>query len=529
MKIHRITALAGILLIMLASCGPSPDLQPIVPSLEPVPASTSTSEPIRLWMDAAVPDSLRESALEWGIPFTDDSSASIRLEVSKSSSEVKWIYALVAPFPTVTDGVTSDELRAAWNASSSGSFDGSPLLMEESTLAALTALWGEPASGAIRTVPADQLLDAAWAERPSWAIIPFESIQPRWKVLTVDGQSPIRKDFDPSGYPLQAGFSLIKPPDANLANVTLPSTNRDPSKLTTVILTGVTALARATAATMDAKGVLYPGEEVRGLLREADITHINNEVPFYGGCPAPDPNQGQEVFCSAPRYIELLTDVGADIVELSGDHFADYGEGAMFETLDIYDKFGILYYGGGRNLEDGRKPLPLEVNGNKIVFIGCNYKTVYASATETVPGAVPCDFDYMTEQIGLYSAQGYSVISTFQYHEFDSPEARPQQMIDFRRMADAGAVIVSGSQAHVPQVMEFYNDSFIHYGLGNLFFDQMHKAQRREFIDRHVFYDGRYLGVELITTYLVDFSRPRMMTLEERARFLTEYFEASGW
>jgi hypothetical protein len=205
----------------------------------------------------------------------------------------------------------------------------------------------------------------------------------------------------------------------------------------------------------------------------------------------------------------------------------------MTETLDIYDAHGLPYYGGGRNLEDGRKPLAMEVNGNKIMFIGCNYKTIYASATDTVPGAVPCDFDYMTEQIRIHRTKGYLPIATFQYHEFDSPEARPQQILDFRLMADAGAVIVSGSQAHVPQVMEFHGDSFIHYGLGNLFFDQMDwdgpKLTQREFIDRHIFYNGHYLGVELITTFLEDYSRPRYMTEAERTQFLTEYFTKSGW
>jgi len=309
--------------------------------------------------------------------------------------------------------------------------------------------------------------------------------------------------------------------------------NRDPNKLTTVIMTGVTAMSRATAQRMDSKGILYPGEVIRDLMREADITHINNEVPFFSGCPDPDPNQPEEVFCSKPSYIDLMTDMGTDVVELSGDHFADYKAVAMYETLDIYRKNNLLYYGGGYNVEDGRKPLLMEVNGNKIMFIACNYKTIYASATDTVPGAVPCDFPYMTEQIKYYRSQGYLPISSFQYHEFAEPEARPQQKIDFRRMADAGALVVSGSQAHVPQVMEFYNGGFIHYGLGNLFFDQMDPRgpgfTEKEFIDRHVFYDGRYLGVELITARLTDYSRPVYMTETERNKFLTMYFAKSGW
>jgi len=106
---------------------------------------------------------------------------------------------------------------------------------------------------------------------------------------------------------------------------------------------------------------------------------------------------------------------------------------------------------------------------------------------------------------------------------------------DFRFMADSGADIVSGSQAHYAQMMEFYNGSFIHYGLGNLFFDQMGdqawmpQGIRREFLDRYVIYDGKFISAELITALLEDYSRPRLMTDVERAKFLQEYFYHSGW
>ena len=91
---------------------------------------------------------------------------------------------------------------------------------------------------------------------------------------------------------------------------------------------------------------------------------------------------------------------------------------------------------------------------------------------------------------------------------------------------------MSGSQAHLPKTMEFHNGSFIHYGLGNLFFDQMDfpvVGTRREFIDRHVIYNGKYINTELLTALLEDYSRPRPMTETERALFLNDIFEASGW
>ena len=515
----------------------APTITPMPPTTVPTPVVLNAAQ---IWASPATPALLREMIQRWGFQVlaADQSSANLYIDIAQPAQGAMhvstWTYALVAPFPTLTDNISTQELLSSWGGSNFGPFAGVPLMMEESTLMTFTALWGPPASGAVQVVPADQLLDTAWSQMPAWAIIPFDQIQPKWKVLMVDGQSPIQKKFDPLIYPLMATYRLMCVNPCQVpGDIELSFQNRDSAKLTTVILTGVTALVRATARTMDVKGILYPGEVLRDILLEADITHVNNEVPFYQGCPNPDPNQVKQVFCSAPRYMQLLTDIGTDVVELSGDHFADYGVEAMYQTLDIYKEYNMPYYGGGYNVEDGRKPLLMEVNGNKIMFIGCNYKDIYASARENIPGSVKCDFDYMTEQIAYYRTQGYLPISTFQYHEFDTPEARPQQEIDFRVMADAGAVVVSGSQAHVPQTMEFRADAFIHYGLGNLFFDQMAKKgpdfTQKEFLDRHVFYDGKYLGVELVTAYLEDYARPRFMTDAERAKFLSLYFAESGW
>ena len=98
-------------------------------------------------------------------------------------------------------------------------------------------------------------------------------------------------------------------------------------------------------------------------------------------------------------------------------------------------------------------------------------------------------------------------------------------------MAEAGAVIVSGSQAHQPQGMEFLNGAFIHYGLGNLFFDQydLCPACRQGLIDRHVFYNGRYISTELLPLQFIDYSRSRPMTVDESNALLEELFTASGW
>jgi poly-gamma-glutamate synthesis protein (capsule biosynthesis protein) len=519
-----------LLLAILVACAPATEA-PVVtpmpsPSSTPTLAATSTPMPDALWIDPAVPAKLADLGQTWGIPITEDPAlATQKLELSDSGS--LWVYALVAPFPTVIDEVAYADLLSAWKGESRMGHD---LLLAESTLATFSSLWGKPDSDVVRALPAEQILDSAWKES-AWAIIPFEEIQPKWKVLAVDGQSPIRKNFDAGIYPLKAYFSASQP---------LPESNRDPSKMTTVMLTGVTAIVRATAATMEMKGVTYPGDLIGDWFREADVLHISNEVTFDKDCPPPRAGYRNFILCSDPKYMDLLLDVGVDVVEVTGDHLRDRGNQALLETFDIYKKNNIPYYGGGINAAEARKPVLMEVNGNKIAFMGCNGKRVvkYPKATDTSPGPALCDFDDFGEQMDALKAQGYQVIFTFQHEECYSAMPCFTHEGAFRRAADEGAVVVSGSQAHYPHIMEFYGNSFIHYGLGNLFFDQMTyilpsgeviDETRREFYDRHVFYDGKYLGVELLTAMLEDYSRPRPMTEAERTAFLAEYFHLSSW
>jgi hypothetical protein len=507
------------------------------------PSPSPTQPPISVWIPEYFPEKMRSSiSLPTGYSQATAPMGDVALEIGQGTGDPasQWIYALVAPFPTVTDGVTSNELHNAWIGEPNPSFKGSPILMDASTLGVLTAFWGTPAPSAVQLLPEDQLVDYAWDNRPSWVIVPFEKINPRWKTLTIDGQSPIRKDFDPSSYPLTVPFSLSSNIEVNPNELGIPSTNRDSSKLTTVAMTGVTAMVRATAYTMEIKGVTYPAEDIGPILADADLTHISNEIPFSPDCPYPSFSMDTLVFCSSPSYIELLKEVGTDIIELTGDHFMDFDTEATLYTLQMYDEQGWPYFGGGANADEARQPVLLENNGNKLAFMGCNVGCEVkneipcdAIATDSHPGAAQCDFDWLSTEIPSLREQGYQVIFTFQHREYYTYTTEPILDYDFGQIASFGAAIVSGSQAHQPHGFSLTEGSFIHYGLGNLFFDQYHfcagYACDDAFIDRHVFYGGQHISTELITIRFVDTARPRLMTPEERARFLDTIFKASGW
>ncbi len=545
----------GLIAASFAACGsptepaftPTPTRTPR-PSPTPIPSPTPTPAwPVTLLVPEGPPapaiGALNTALADHTalfVPPTSVEAADIEVKLDPGPDAtplIEWIYAVVAPFPTLTDEVAWADVASSWSGAPAGPFAERPLLLTADTAAALTILLGNPAPGAVEIVPAEEIAQRAWDNRPAWAVVPFDQLEPRWKVLRLDTVSVLDKDLDTATYPLaiRLGMTGLERGIAKLQEtVGAPLTNRDPDKMTVLLLTGVTALTRGTGIRMDQHGVTYPAQDIRDWLLEADVTHISNEVSFAENCPPPA-NYTTMVFCSNPSYIGLLEDIDVDVVELTGNHLLDWGLAAMENSLRMYEERDIPYYGGGWNMAQAQTPLTLTHGVHTFGFVGCNPAGPPEDwATEELAGSAPCNFGALAEQLGpqirQLREQGIIPIVTLQYLENPTYEPTGLQRIEFRALAETGAAIVSGSQAHQPQSFDFVDGTFIHYGLGNLFFDQMQALEyRQEFLDRHVFYDGRHISTEVLTAMLEDYARPRPMTPGEREAFLTTVFTASGW
>ncbi len=429
------------------------------------------------------------------------------------------VLALTAPYPTVTDGITIRQMKRFWRGHQYGvPFD--HLLMTRKTYKDLVILLGEPSSKADITIKtAKIILQSAWNSEKTWAVIPFDQLDPRWKVMSIGGVSPYSQDFDPENYLLSVPLSEGE------------ESNFDPDKLTTLTLTGTTAMSRNLAYHIETDGLLVPVENIKDVLSASDITHVSNEASFTPDCPSGNPLRREARFCSAPSYYALLEAIGTDVVELTGNHNLDWGYDPFLYSLDLYEEKGIKVYGGGTSQEEAQAPLLVEHNGNKIAFLGCNaVGPAGIWADNGNPGAALCDLPKMKETIRELKAEGWLPVVTFQHLEYTWYDVPPVQSHDFLEIArEAAPVIISGSQAHIPQGMTYIGNTFIHYGLGNLLFDQMSDVERTSFFDRHYFYDGRYIGNQLETIILENYSQPRFLTEEERTAFLNLIFGTCTW
>jgi poly-gamma-glutamate synthesis protein (capsule biosynthesis protein) len=528
--------------------GSSPPATPADPA-QPTPGSSAALPPasapsLGIALPDPLPFELADPILRWiaqqpgARVVTDTQQADIWVSTEPGGELLaERIYVPVGRFATLQDEVSAVDLLALWLGTPE---PGAPsLAVDGDAFAALSLLWGPPAQ--VEVLNDTAAVAAALEPYPArLGVLPFDRLAPQVKALTMGGQDPTDNDFDASEYPLTVRFYLNAKPEAQQAAADLLTavdqagrqTNRDPSKLTVLAMTGVTAMARMTALRMEQKGYGYPAAEVGPILSKADITHISNEIPFMEGCQV-NPSENNLLLCSKPEYLEALRLVGVDIVGLTGNHLNDFGKDANLWSLQFYQDEELPTYGGGANLEESLQPLLVEHNGNRLVFLGANqFGPEFAWAAADWPGSTPYDLTQMSQAIAdARSTLGADlVLAELQWEESYDTLPILSQRQGLQALSSAGADIVTGVQSHVPQAVEFGEGGLILYGLGNFFFDQMwSQATREGLIPRHTIYDGRHLSTKLLTTVLEDFAQPRWATEAERQALLRRIFTASGW
>jgi poly-gamma-glutamate capsule biosynthesis protein CapA/YwtB (metallophosphatase superfamily) len=461
-------------------------------------------------------------------------------------------FAPVVSFYSLVEEITWAGLKDFWEGRSETIKDiegnGIPanLVLSSQILEVLSMILGECKAKNLAIKDNSEIKAAVTADVNVLSILPFDQIEKEYKVLSIDGISVLDKNTTYEQYPLAGGI-LVKTADnlvddnfKTILDANLESgefSNRLPEDMVSILITGVTALTRQVADRMDKNGILYPAEKILDTLLDADITHISNEVSFVEDCYAARPNT--LVFCSKPEYMQLLKYIDTDVLELTGNHMNDYGSEWFEYTLDVYDKEGIDYFGGGRNLEDSQKPATFDIGGYKFAFLGANtFGPSSVWATSDSAGAAPIntldpalqekDMQKYVEMIKQLKSEGYIVIFTFQYLETYNYAPTGQQIKDFERMSDAGAVIVNGSQAHQPQGFEIRENGFINFGLGNLFFGQAAGLPVKQgMLAKHIFYKGKHINTVMKTIYIEDLSQPRLTEGQERADLLKAVFHGS--
>lgn len=355
------------------------------------------------------------------------------------------------------------------------------------------------------------------------------------KLLSINGEYFL-KTFDKGAYYQIISFDSEKFDEEIKPLVDETFTKSWPTKdsVLTMAQTGVTALSRGMNSKLNTVGgdATYFAEKIKDYLSGFDLTHTSNESSFTSAATS-------ENICSDPRFIDTLTAIGLDIVELTGNHNQDCGNEAASDSIDIYAQNNIRTVGGGKSANEAAVPLDISEKGTSITFLAYNLSTGGATYGNT-PGANQYYEESAAKDIADAKQRGDFVIVDIQYYEcsaYDSAtedttcdyadSSAGEQIEFFRHLVDLGADVVVGTSAHQPQTFELYGDGEIYYGLGNLFFDQIWwPGTTRSLILEHYFYKGKLLQTKITPTVYDSSMQTELMDTDKSEWFINRLLQA---
>ena len=216
--------------------------------------------------------------------------------------------------------------------------------------------------------------------------------------------------------------------------------------------------------------------DVPSITKDADYCVLNLECPIVERQATPIAKCGPNLKCSS-RAADAIKFAGFDCVTLANNHFYDFGEVGVKDTLTALQEKGIDYVGGGVNLKDASKTLFKEVKGKKLAIINCCERE-FSIATENSGGSNPLNIvqQYYAIQDARKKADLVIVIIHGGVELFWLPTYRMVEI--YRFFIDSGADAVINHHQHCYSGYEVYNGKPIFYGLGNFCFDGIGSGER---------------------------------------------------
>lgn len=202
---------------------------------------------------------------------------------------------------------------------------------------------------------------------------------------------------------------------------------------------------------------------------EDDFVFVNLEGPFLAESGEESLGSTKNKIIKAGPHIfnKSLPQIGGTLIGcLANNHSMDYGQLGVHSTLNELAKIGGIFVGFGENQFVGRKPLRISCQGKRISIIATAENQFGLADSDR--GGIPGLGSWIYKTIGDEKQDCDFVIVSVHAGVEDYPLPAPYFQDLYRSYIDVGANAVIAHHPHVNQGYEFYDNSLIAYGLGNL-------------------------------------------------------------
>lgn len=212
------------------------------------------------------------------------------------------------------------------------------------------------------------------------------------------------------------------------------------------------------------------------LTKESDFSIVNFETNISTPNSRPIEKAGP-CLTTDERSLTLIKYLGFNIVTLANNHFFDYGQDAVENTIKCLDSSGIKHVGGGNTINEAKEILYVEKNGESLAIINaCEHEFSIVNGIHGGSyGIDPIQIFYDIQE--AKKKANYILVITHGGHEyFQLPSLRMKEWFHF--FVNAGADAVVNHHQHCYSGMEVYKGKPIYYGLGNFFFDKQDQKEK---------------------------------------------------
>lgn len=267
-------------------------------------------------------------------------------------------------------------------------------------------------------------------------------------------------------------------------------------------------------------------EELLTHMQQADVMCLNNEFTYS---TAGSPLEGKMyTFRANPERVQILQEMGVDVVKLANNHVYDYGKEALLDTFSTLESADIAYMGAGRNLQEAMEPVYMELDGKTIALVAASRAEKFKmtpQATADAPGILRCyDTALFLETIATAKENADFVIAYVHWGTEYSYDLEEVQLTTGKAYLDAGADVIIGAHSHCLQGMEYHDGKPIIYSLGNYWFNE--KTLDTMLLDLHFYGDDEeeHLDVQVIPAVQSGY-RTRYLTEPEEQERLYSFLE----
>jgi poly-gamma-glutamate synthesis protein (capsule biosynthesis protein) len=218
---------------------------------------------------------------------------------------------------------------------------------------------------------------------------------------------------------------------------------------------------------------VFATKDIIDFLAQGDLRVGNFECAVEVANPSSKKvsGRGNTIFIREKDVLRIKQ-LNIDIVSIANNHLFDLGPEGAFNAIDALDRLGIKHCGAGRNLEEAKKPVVVEKDGQTFAFLAFSDTRLdyMYEATNKEPGVNPLREQYVVDEIKKARLKYDHVIVIPHWGRENTyfPTLEVESLA--KKMINAGACLVLGGHSHrIQPVVKKYHGIIV-FSMGNFLF-----------------------------------------------------------